>query len=138
MIRRLNKILQSHHHNGGQAVGRPHVTCSICGRRFPTLCFSVGAHSVARPWVPISPRLTHVVYLLPFLSHLADCKSVSARPPDPDTMTNTALETIASSSGNNAGRLGRRPTLDNSFMLNGTPQPVNIPGIDSSTIRYCV
>ena len=58
------------------------------------------AHSIARPWVPISSLLTHIVYLLPSLSHLAGPKSVSARPSDPDTMTNTALEATASSSGN--------------------------------------
>ena len=45
-----------------------------------------------------------MVYLLPFFSYLAGSTSVSARPPvrpyDPDTMTNIALEAIASSSGN--------------------------------------
>ena len=46
------------------------------------------AHSVARPWVPITSSLTHMVYLVPFLSYLAGSKSVSARPSDPDTMTN--------------------------------------------------
>ena len=61
------------------------------------------AHSIARPWVPISAPLTHRVYLVPFVSYLAGSKSVSARrrPSDVNTMTNTALEGIASSSGNN-------------------------------------
>ena len=27
-------IKQGHHHNGDQAARRPHVMCSICGRRF--------------------------------------------------------------------------------------------------------
>ena len=49
-------------------------------------------HSVARPWVPISFPLTHMVYL-------AGSKSVSVHQSDPDTMTNTALEAIAESSG---------------------------------------
>ena len=38
-----------------------------------------------------------MVYLLPFRGYLAGSKSVSARPSNPDTMTNTALEAIASS-----------------------------------------
>ena len=38
------------------------------------------AHSIARPWVPISFPLTHMIYLVPFLSYLAGSKSVSARP----------------------------------------------------------
>ena len=63
------------------------------------------AHSIARQLVPIGALLTHVVYLLPFLNYLAGSKSVSVRLPilpyDPDTMTNTALEAIASSNGEN-------------------------------------
>ena len=55
---------------------------------------------MARPWVPISSLLTHMVDLLPFWSYLAGSKSVTARPSvrssvrrsDNDTMTNTALE----------------------------------------------
>ena len=39
----------------------------------------------------------YMVYLLPFMSHLAG----SIRPSDSDTMTNTASEAIASSSGKN-------------------------------------
>ena len=62
-----------------------------------------GAHSILRPWVPISSPLIHMVSLLPFLSYLADSKSVSVRlpvrPSDPDTTTNTNLRAIASSSG---------------------------------------
>ena len=45
-----------------------------------------------------------MVYLLPFSSYLAGYKGESfprVRPSDPDTMTNTALEAIASSSGKN-------------------------------------
>ena len=49
------------------------------------------APSIARPWVP----------LLPFLRYLAGSKSVSACPYDPDTITTTALEATASSSGKN-------------------------------------
>ena len=59
------------------------------------------AYLIACPWVPTSSPLTHKVYLLPFLSYLADSKSISARPSDPDMMTSTALEAIASSSGKN-------------------------------------
>ena len=64
--------LQGHHHNGEQAARRPDMMCSICGRRFATPPFDVRgsrgwAHSMARPWVPISSLLTHMVYLLPFL-----------------------------------------------------------------------
>ena len=55
------------------------------------------------PMVPISSPLTHNrVYLLLLLSYSAGCKSVSARPFDPNTMTNTAVEAIASSNGNNS------------------------------------
>ena len=39
------------------------------------------AHSTARPWVHIGYHFTHKVHLLPFLSYLADPKSVSARLP---------------------------------------------------------
>ena len=52
-------------------------------------------------WVPISSPLTHMVYLLPFYSYLAGSRSVSASPPVHDTMTNTALEANATSSGKN-------------------------------------
>ena len=58
---------------------------------------------VIRPCIPISSPVTHMAHILPFLSYLAGSKSVSARlpprPSDPDTMTNTALEAVASSSG---------------------------------------
>ena len=54
------------------------MMCSICGRRFATPWFGgTWAHSVARPRVPISSLLTHMVDLLPFLSYLAGSKSVS-------------------------------------------------------------
>ena len=52
-------------------------------------------HSIARPWVPISFPLTHIFYLLPFLSYLAGFKIVSTRPVHLDMMINTALETTA-------------------------------------------
>ena len=39
------------------------------------------AHSIARPLVPVSFPLTHMVFLLPFWSYLAGSKSVSVRPP---------------------------------------------------------
>ena len=43
---------------------------------------------------------THMVYLLPFSSYLPGYKSVSVGPSVPDTMTDTALEAIVSSSSN--------------------------------------
>ena len=52
----------------------------------------MGPFDGARPWVPISSPLTHLVYLLLFLSYLVGSQSVSARPSDQDTKTNTALE----------------------------------------------
>ena len=39
------------------------------------------AHSITHRWVLSSSPLTHVVYLLPFLSYLADSKSISTSPP---------------------------------------------------------
>ena len=82
------------------------MMCSICGRRFANPSFGVRgsrgwAHSIARPRVPTSSPLTHMVYHSPFLSYLAGSKSVSPRPSDLDTMTNTAPEATASSSGTN-------------------------------------
>ena len=47
------------------------------------------ALSIALPWVPISSKLT--VYLLPFLSYLADSKSVFARLSNPDTINNCQI-----------------------------------------------
>ena len=52
------------------------------------------AHSAARPCVPISFLLTHIVHFFSFFSYLADSKSFSARPCNPDTMTHTTLEAI--------------------------------------------
>ena len=83
------------------------VGCNVKGRRF-TIELGVfrgggrggrgHTHSIARPWVPISFLLTHMVSLLPFLSYLTG--SLYVRPSVlPDTMTNTALEAIAFSSG---------------------------------------
>ena len=57
------KKTQGHHHNGDQAARRLHMI------------------SIARPWVPISSLLTHMAYLLPFLSYLSDSNNVSAGPP---------------------------------------------------------
>ena len=56
-------------------------------------------NSIARPWIPISSPFTHTVYIVQFLSYLAGSKSVSARPSNADTMTNTAPEVTTSSSG---------------------------------------
>ena len=54
--------------------------------------------------VPISSPLTNMVYLFQFMSYIARSKSVSARPSvRPETMTNAALEAIASSSAKNLG-----------------------------------
>ena len=61
-------------------------------------------HSKARPWFPTSSILAHMVYFLPFFelfSWLQNGFHPTARPSDPGTMTNAALEAIASSSGNN-------------------------------------
>ena len=60
------------------------------------------ANSMARPCVPISSPLTDVVYLLSFelFSWYQKRFRPPARPSDPDTMTNTALEATASSIGN--------------------------------------
>ena len=55
--------------------------------------------SIAHPLVPISSPLTHMVYIIQFVSYLAGSKSVSARPIA--TMTSNALEPIASSGGKN-------------------------------------
>ena len=59
------------------------------------------AHSIHHTWVPICSLMTYTVYLLPFLSYLAGSKSVYAHPSNPDTMTTTAIEAPASSSGKN-------------------------------------
>ena len=101
---------QGHHHNGDQVARPPNMMRSICGRRYATSWFVIRgghgwAHLVAGPWVPISSPLAHMVYLVTFLSYLVGSKGVlahpSARPSDPDTITNTALEATASSSGKN-------------------------------------
>ena len=49
---------------------------------------------------------THLVYLVPVLSYLAGSESVSANPSDPIMMTKTALESIASSSGEDRRKWG--------------------------------
>ena len=63
-------------------------------------------YSIARPWVSISSRLPdwHICSIscrFPFLSYSAGSKSISVHPSVLDTMTNTALEATASSSGKN-------------------------------------
>ena len=58
------------------------------------------AQLIACRWVPNSFPLTHMVYLLLFSSYRAGSKSISARPFDQDTMTNTTPEAAASSSSN--------------------------------------
>ena len=55
---------QGRYHNGDQAARQLDMICSICGRRFAKPQFGVRwcrgwAHSVARPWVPISSPLTY-------------------------------------------------------------------------------
>ena len=57
--------------------------------------------SVAHPSVSVRSLLTHTVHLLPCLSNLAAKAFPPACPPDPDTITNTAQEASASSSGIN-------------------------------------
>ena len=52
---------------------------------------------IAHLWVSISYPLTHTVYLLK-LSYLAGSKSVSIHPCDPEAMTITTLEGVASAS----------------------------------------
>ena len=53
------------------------------------------AHSLA-PWVSVSSPLIHGLYLTVF-----ELFGFSARPSDPDTMTNTAVEAFTSLSGQN-------------------------------------
>ena len=60
-----------------------------------------------------------MVYLLPRLSYLAGSKSVLARPSDLDTMTNTALEAIASSGGKNHFVVGMAEPVE-AFALTGS------------------
>ena len=56
------------------------------------------AHSIVRPWVPISSPLTHLVYLLPILSYLAGFKSVctcpSVRPEYDDKYRSTSYHFV--------------------------------------------
>ena len=68
---------------------------SVCGLRFITTRFEVRggwgwAHLVAHTCIPVSSLLTHSLSLTVFW--LSGFKSVSVRPSDPDTITNTALE----------------------------------------------
>ena len=80
---------QGHNHHGDQAAWRPHMMCSICGRRFATNRFEVRggrgwAHSAA-----ISYRFW-AISLAP--------KTFPPVRPTRDTMANTALEAAAPSS----------------------------------------
>ena len=61
-----------------------------------------------------------MVYLLPFLSYLglAGSKSVSVCRSDPDTMTNTAVESIASLIGNKMGSLQSSCEVTNNIRQN--------------------
>ena len=49
---------QGHHHNGDQAVRRPHMMCSICGRRFttPLTVFELFSWVQKRFRPPFQPR----------------------------------------------------------------------------------
>ena len=59
-------------------------------------------HPIAPPMGSFSSLLTHMVYLLLHMGYLAGSKRVSARPSEPDTMIDTALEATASLTGNYA------------------------------------
>ena len=68
--------VECRHYNGDQTARRPHMMCLTCGRRFTTLRFWVRGgrgwvHSTARPLVPISSLLTHMVDLLPYIVFFA-------------------------------------------------------------------
>ena len=73
----------------------------VCKRDFSTPGLGLGdvgsgiGHLVVHPWVPFSSRLTHMIYLLSFVSYLTGPKSASDRPSDPDMITITALEALA-------------------------------------------
>ena len=78
------------------------MVCSICGRRFATVRFGVcGDHSLARPRVPISSILTHMVYLSLTVLVLFSWLQKRFCPSTPDTMTNTTPDATASSSSKN-------------------------------------
>ena len=76
------------------------------------------AHSVAGPCIPISSLLTHMVYLLLFFE-LFSWLQKRFRPSDPNTITNTALEVTASSSGKNSRHVDSR-RLPNHYSSAGT------------------
>ena len=77
---------QGHHHNGDEAARRPTMMCSICGRcpsnfqNFSTPWGSGIGPFGSPPMGSYLPPVTHLVYLLPFLSYLACSKSTSIRP----------------------------------------------------------
>ena len=97
---------QGHHHNGDQAARRTHMMCSICVRRSTTISVwgyvRIGLTSFGSPpmYIPISsPIDTLSLAVFELFGWLQNRFRLSVRQPDTDTMTNTALETIASSSG---------------------------------------
>ena len=80
---------QDHHHNGDRPLDdHTYCACSICihsfwgfGESCTIDIFCLGqwwAHCIACTWFPISIPLTHIVYLLLFLSYLAASKSADS------------------------------------------------------------
>ena len=68
-----NKVLTTFTKMVIRLLGDTHMMCSICCHRFVTSRFGIHwgrVHLVARPWVPISSSLTHMVCLLTFLGSL--------------------------------------------------------------------
>ena len=88
-------MLQSPKDNYNTAMCRLHLKNEACDCSLHhatiSICIINGSSSIGSP-------LTHTVYLLPFLDYLAGSKSISARPSDPDTISHTTLEAIASRS----------------------------------------
>ena len=74
-IANQNLTLQGHHQIDVLNLWSPICDTSVWGT-----WGSGWAHSAARPWVPTSSPLTHIVHLLPFFSYLASTKSVYTRP----------------------------------------------------------
>ena len=94
------------------------------------------AHSIARPWVPISSPLTHLSLIVFELfgwlqKHLRPPAGPpvrpSARPSDPDTMTSTALEATASSSGTNGSHCSVAQLIakEMSYVVHGIGQKLH-------------
>ena len=114
------QVVPGHHHNGNQAAWWPHTMSSICGRRFGCN-FNGGLFDLAvwrvRGMTGVEDGPTRYpacgFILAPdwhiwsisyrfWVIQLAPKAFLPARRPDPDTMTNTVLEAIASSRGKNA------------------------------------